>query len=899
VRGTPLDCLVKALLNDLRYSVRSLARTPVLTAALLATVAVGTGAHATVSAFVNGLLTSHPAWARDARLVEVHWRDASGAFTGVPRERYETLRARSEAFDTVAAFRQSHASASLDAGRGVSVSLVRATPSLWNVLPLPAVAADPRAADAPGVVIGDRFWRSAFDARPDVTGTGIRIDGRPYRVAAVVPESFDGIYLGRSVDIWIPQPPDDITASVHVLGRLRRGRTVADAQGEAAAGVEGPAPVAMPFMGIEPDAQIKLEELRRLLAAAAMLVFVTAAANVAGFLLSRATRRSHETAARVALGATPRQLASQIAADSIVISVAGGLFGALVAWWIAGALPALLYREDAARLRLAADPAQIAATAGGYTAIMLVCALAPLAQIRKAGSMTVLRRGDGVGMPVRGLRTLLAVAQMGVCVVLVIGAASVMQAFRDAARTVRAATVGQPVIAVMESAAQYARPDVGLEYFREAKRAVDAASGVGQTALVATLPGGRAAGATYRIEMPEQAIAESAIRTSVPDGKGLVGLTIVAGRGFDGGDGPRSCRVALVNQRMAEVFFGGDAVGRSIRDADGRRTDIVGVAEPKQGATVEDDPLVYLYSRQTGEAPGAAAAPRRYLLRRSAPFGAAVDLDVNIASPEYFAAVGAPFVAGSGFGADTADGCATAVVNREAASEYFAGSAVGGALIAADGSRVEITGVVDAGPLRIMQRRTDAMVYLPWEQHYAPRMTLIAVTPLATPERIADITARVNGIAGANAPPEVGTLEAQLARTALGPERVGAAVIACSAVVALALGLLGVSGVMSDTVLQRRRDIALRLALGARAGGIVATVLRHGLRIAAAGGAAGLAVAWIAVCIVMHAHPDVHAPALWMWLACPAVLVTVVLLATIAPARWALAVDPMTITREG
>jgi hypothetical protein len=89
VRGTPLDCLVKALLNDLRYSVRSLARTPVLTVALLATVAVGTGAHATVSAFVNGLLTSHPAWARDARLVEVHWRDASGAFTGVPRERYE------------------------------------------------------------------------------------------------------------------------------------------------------------------------------------------------------------------------------------------------------------------------------------------------------------------------------------------------------------------------------------------------------------------------------------------------------------------------------------------------------------------------------------------------------------------------------------------------------------------------------------------------------------------------------------------------------------------------------------------------------------------------------------------------------------------------------------------
>jgi hypothetical protein len=452
------------LLNDLRFSVRSLTRTPVLTAALLATVAVGTGAHATVSAFLNGLLASHPAWTGDRRLVEVHWRDATGAFTGVPRERFDALRARSAAFETVAAFRQSHASATVGDAQ-VAVSLVQATADLWSLLPLPAIAAAGRPAGEPGVVIGDRFWRSALDGRAGMAGSEIRIDGRPYRVAAVAPEWLEGVYVGRSVDVWMPLLPDQATGSLHVLGRLRRGRTAADAQREVADGVTGPPPVAMRFMGIEPDAQIKLEELRRLLAAAALLVFVTAAANVAGFLLSRATRRSHETAARVALGATPRHLASQIGADSLVVSVAGGLLGALCAWWTAGALPALLYREDAARLHLAPDAAQIAATAAGYTAIMLLCALAPLAQVRTIGSMTILRRGEGVGMPVRGLRTVLAVTQMGVCVVLVIGAASVMQAFQDAVRTVRAATVGQPVIAVLESAAQYGRPDIGLEYF--------------------------------------------------------------------------------------------------------------------------------------------------------------------------------------------------------------------------------------------------------------------------------------------------------------------------------------------------------------------------------------------------------------------------------------------------
>ena len=898
------------LLHDLRYSTRSLARTPILTAALLATVAVGAGTHATVSAFLNGVFAGNPAWSGNRAVVGLHWRDDGGRFVPAPRERYDALRGRAASFEALAAFHESHASVTVGE-RQSWVSVVRATSNLWDVLPLPG-AATPGSADAmPGVVIADRFWRSALDSRPDAVGAVIAIDGRSYRIAAVAPESLDGIYLGRSIDVWVPQLPAD--GAVDVIGRLRSGRTVADAQREAAgAGEAGPPPVALAFRGIEPDVQIKLDDLRRLLAGAAVLVFVTAAANVAGFLLSRATRRSHETAARVALGATPSQLASQVAADSLVISLAGGLLGALVAYWTASALPALLYTEDAARLQLAPDVAQIVSTAGGYTVVMMLCALAPLAQIRKVGAMTVLRRGDGIAMPVGRLRTALAVAQMGICVVLVIGAGLVVQGFREAVQTVRAASLGQPVIAVLEAAARYGRPDAGLAYFRQARRTVDQATGVGQTALVATLPGGRPAGLTFRPEAAAGALIEAAIRTQVPDGRELLALEIEEGRPFTGGDGPASCRVALVNRKMAEVYFAGDAVGRSLRDGDGHRVDIIGIAEPKVGGPGEKDdkkdqkkgeeepaPTVYLFARQLpGEGAGGTSV-QRYLLRANTPLRPAVDLDINIASSEYFSVVGAPIVAGAGFESAPQDPCAVAVVNLEAAQEYFGGAAVGGALIEPDGSRLEVVGVVDAGPLRVMQRRAGPMVYLPWGPRYTPRMTVIAVMPYVTPERLADITGRVNGVAGAWRPPVVSTLEEHMARTALGPERIAAVLVGCSAVVALALGLLGVYGVMSDTVLQRKREIALRLALGARAGGIVVGVLRHGLRIAAVGGAAGLAAGWIAVRLVIYAHPDFHAPALWMWLACPAVLVGIVGIATIAPARWALAVDPMTITREG
>jgi len=894
------------LLHDLRYSARSLARTPVLTAALLATVAVGAGTHATVSAFLNGVFAGNPAWSGNRGVVGLHWRDDGGRFVPAPRDRYEALRGRAGSFEALAAFHESHASVKVGE-RESWVSVVRATSNLWDVLPLPGAPASRGTVDAaPGVVIGDRFWRSALDGRSDAVGAEIAIDRRSYWIAAVAPESLDGIYLGRSIDVWVPELPSD--GAVDVIGRLRSGRTIADSQREAAgAGEPGPPPVALEFRGIEPDVQIKLDDLRRLLAAAAVLVFMTAAANVAGFLLSRATRRSHETAARVALGATPSRLALQVAADSLVISLAGGLLGALVAYWTASALPALLYTEDAARLQLAPDVAQIVSTAGGYTAVMMFCALAPLAQIRRVGAMTVLRRGDGIGMPVGRLRTALAVAQMGICVVLVIGAGLVVQGFREAVQTVRAAALGQPVIAVLEAAARYGQPEAGLEYFRQAKRTVDQATGVGQTALVATLPGGRPSGLALRPESAG-AVKEAAIRTKVPDGRELLALEIEKGRPFTGGDGPASCRVALVNRKMADVYFAGDAVGRSLHDAGGRRVDIIGIAEPRSGdpgkkgdtkAEDEADPTVYLFGRQLPDTAAGGTTVQRYLLRANAPLRPAVDLDTNIASSEYFTVVGAPIVAGSGFPSSSGDACAVAVVNLEAAQEYFGGAAVGGALIEPDGSRLEVVGVVDAGPLRVMQRRAGPMVYLPWGPRYAPRMTLIAVMPYVTPERLADITGRVNGVAGAWRPPVVSTLDEHMARTALGPERIAAVLVGCSAAVALALGLLGVYGVMSDTVLQRKREIALRLALGARAGGIVGGVLRHGLRIAAVGAAAGLAAGWIAVRLVIYAHPDFHAPALWMWLACPAVLLCIVCIATIAPARWALAVDPMTITREG
>ncbi|HXT32482.1 MAG TPA: ABC transporter permease [Vicinamibacterales bacterium] len=898
------------LLRDLRYALRSLGRSPGLTAALVATVAVGIGTHAAVGGFINGLLAHGLAVPDAGRLAGIYSRDADGRYQPLTWQQYHALPQAAPSFATIAAFRESRGSVTLH-GRANWMSVARATPDLWNVVRIPAAlgrisfAGDGQQNAAAAIVVAARVWRNEFAAQPDAIGAEAEVDGRRARIVGVAPDWFEGIYVGRNVDVWIAFDERDAAveerAAVGVLGRLRDGRTAADAQSEVGAAL-GQSTIVLAYSGTEPELQLKLTELKRVLGWAAALVFLTAAASVAGLLLSRAVRRSHETAARITLGATPARLASLVLADSLVISLCGGVFGGVVAFWTASALPAQLYVEDASRLKFAADAWQIARIAAGYSGLMLLCGLAPLMQMRRQGPMDVLRRTGGGSMTaMSGPRSLLVVGQMCTCIILVVGAALVFQAFRQSLRTVRADRLGDPIVATLEASGGYSRPEAGQDYFLRAEQALLRVPGVNATAWAGTLPGARPSSATLRFEPRPIGWRDVSVDAMIPEGRDLLAFTLKGGRMFRGGDGRLACRAALVNEAMAARYFEGNAVGRSMRSAAGRRIDIVGVVDPPPRWHQSEEPAVYFYETQELATPSREVKTARLAIgiHDAAAREELSEIDVNVASPPYFDAVGAKVSAGRTFSTSAEpDGCDVAMVNLEAAATYFGGDALGGAVIDGDGNRTEIIGVVDAGALRVTGRRPDPTVYYPMRQRFIPLMTLIGGTQRASPELIAAISRELRGVAGGAHDPLVLTLDEHNARTSLGPERIATLLVGTCAVIALSLAILGVYGVMSDAVLQKKRDIALRLALGAGAPTIVAGVVREGLRIAATGAATGLAAAWLLVQFLRHRNAALHAPEAWTWLACPLVLLAIVAVASVLPARWALAVDPLTITRD-
>jgi len=355
------------------------------------------------------------------------------------------------------------------------------------------------------------------------------------------------------------------------------------------------------------------------------------------------------------------------------------------------------------------------------------------------------------------------------------------------------------------------------------------------------------------------------------------------------------CRVAIANAEAADALFGDGTVGRSIRDPSGLPVKMIGVFAERRGPS---SPTIYYdYTGQTRPPPERAA-----LARFRAPTVStlnSVELDANIVSPNYFDALGLSLAAGRLFSeASGPGGCRVAVVNREAADQYFGGEAVGTAAIDEAGRRTEIIGIVHSPRLGTFQRRIEPAIYFPMTQDYLPRMTLILGAPNASEPLLAEVRQKLESVPGRGpAPIVVKTLDSHLRETALAPLRIAVVVIGASCAVALLLSILGLYGTLADSARQQGREMAVRVALGARHSHVIRQVLREGWRLATVGSLAGLFAGILVVRAAPQIVPGNGSFPLRIWLAGPAVLFGVVTVTSLFPARRALLSDPIRLMR--
>jgi hypothetical protein len=646
---------------------------------------------------------------------------------------------------------------------------------------------------------------------------------------------------------------------------------------------------------LTPEGAEGIARIGRLLRVAAIAVFAIACANVASFLLARASARARETAVRVAIGAGRKQLVRQVLADSLLISIAGATAGAILAFWLGQIVPSFLFDEDAQKLIFAADAGGVGLIALACSAITLACGLLPIIDTRHDDPGAIMQReSSGPSRASIRLGAGLVIVQMTACTLLVISAGLLLQGYRSALFTSAGRRLSRAAIATVEAlqmSSKAMEATAGATYFEAVARAGTEIAGATRIAWVHNMPGNRPVPRLFEFERSGLPLRTLRFDRAIFTARGVdaVLLPPLQGRMFGTLDSGR-CGGVILSAAAASQLGTSKVIGRSIETPDGW-SDVVGVVRLRDDAPRA---LVFHYAPNADDATPETAIYRVPQVT-DAP---ATTLDINVVSRNYFDMLGLPIVAGRTFDA-ARDPCRVAIVNQEAADRYFGGDAVGGAIIDGNGRRTVIVGVVGSAKLRVAQRDVVPMVYFPADQDFVPVMTMIMETDGISEAALRALHRRIELTPGGREKSiKVTTLDRHLSRTAFAYERIATVLVGASATIALVLGMLGLYGIMSDAARRRQREFALRIALGAGGRHVVGQVISEGMRLVIAGTMTGMIGSAVVAQWIATVTPTDEPPSRWIWMAAPLMLALAAMIAGVLPARRALASDPLMIMKD-
>ena len=610
--------------QDLRYALRSLRKSPGFTATAVLALALGIGANTAVFTVVNGVLLRPLPFAQPERLTLISYRPTRGPFQYQPTmadAHYVAFRRQNQAYEHTATF-AAETMTLTGAGDPVRLQAAAVTADFFPVL---RVNASLGRAFLPGedekgsdqvALLSDSLWRSRFVADPNVLGKIITVDGAPRKVVGVMPAGFA---FPHDAALWTPldpRPDGHNSFSRPVIGRLKPGVTLHQARAEFDAWVRGlPAEP-----GRNRDAMLAetlpLNDLlvggirRSLLifAGAVAFVLLIACANVANLLLMRAASRQQEIAVRGALGASRGRLIRQLLTESLLVSLAGGTAGLMLAGL---GVRLLLSMAPAGRIprleEIHIDGWVLAFTLGIAALTGIVFGLVPAFQATRnslRGGLSAAGRTNTARS--EGLRGALVVLEIAMALILLTGAGLMLKSFarmRSVNPGFRAENVLTMTVDLPESVY---RTGADLKSFHA--RTLEKLAG---------LPGVMAAGAvnwmpfagalmmgTFQIEGQPLSHGFADKPAVSPGYFRAIGIPLLRGRYFSDRDSAAAPGVAIVSQSVAaRLWPGEDAVGKRISMEDhpkpGDWLTIVGVVDDIRQSDLKVKPSATVYQPYT------------------------------------------------------------------------------------------------------------------------------------------------------------------------------------------------------------------------------------------------------------------------------------------------------------
>lgn len=626
---------LESIWADLRFALRQLKKSPGFAITVIVSMTLGLGANTTIFTFVNGLLFLPPAVTDSRSIVEVmeHNAKASGIESYLPFSYpgYALLRDHNRTLSGFAAFDGDPRPVSWsNSGQGQMVYGQLVSSNFFSVLGVdPALGRafqadeDKAGPGEPTVMISYSFWQRRLAADPSCIGKSLVLNGTSYTIVGVTPPGFTGILVGSRPDFWTPlamsptltHDPERLTGNTSYwllgLGRLKPGISANEAQTDLSVLTRSLPPTGP--HAPEMDASAFAVELvpkpyrgyviafTGMLMAVVGLVLLIACANAANLVLARAITRRRELAVRSALGAGRWRIVRQALTESLLLSMAGGAGGLLLTYW---SVPMLLNLKPATIPLFIQAPLDWRVFLFALAASLLsgiVFGVVPALRSTRGDLLPALKDEKQFAGPHRSwLRGTLVVAQIAVCLVLLISAGLCVRSLLNARSIDPGFNAHDIVVAQLDAGSLgYSEPQ-GRQFYRQLLERVGALPGVRSASLAGSLPLGTEH-SVHGVQIDgfspppgEESIPIQTLEAG-PGFFSTMGIPVLNGRGFLPEDLHPGPDAVVINQTMAQRYWPNrNPIGQHFKDGKAS-LEIVGVVKTGKYRSLGEDPQAFMY----------------------------------------------------------------------------------------------------------------------------------------------------------------------------------------------------------------------------------------------------------------------------------------------------------------